>query len=372
MAFVDGTVVNVALPALQSALGATISDARPRAAPRNRRRARPAVAAAPVVHRVAASAIDRGGARPESFKVASVVSFGVLVGCGGTRALALHGFPNRRALEKFLVDMLLLLALLAAAPAGLSLHDRGKDLAPLSHDAVLAAAPAQAVSVHEPHAELDRSYRAIPVRPLLDRAFGAAWRKSDVVVFGCADGYQSVVPTRSSSRTTRSSPSARPTRGLSRIDNHAQHEQVELGPWYLVWKDDPEVRADGGADWPYQVVSIELDSLARRFPKLGPPENASASARRGFAIFRRQCIACHTINGEGGNKAPELNYPVNVTEYFAGSWLTKWIANPRSLRFSTNMPALDPSVPNRDQQIADVIAYLRAMRGRKLAPAVPK
>lgn len=267
----------------------------------------------------------------------------------------------------------LTLALLTAAPGGtLSFRDRGAAKSVLADAAVLATAPAQPLRVHEPHANAERTYQVIPLRPVLDRVYGAAWRQSDVVVFGCVDGYQAVVPTR---KLVAHEPYLAFASGDGtpfRLQNDAQHENVALGPWYLVWKDDPSVRADGGADWPYQVVSLELDSLSRRFPRLGPPASASAAARRGFATFQRQCIACHTINGEGGGKAPELNYPVNITEYYREAWLSRWIASPQSIRFSTTMPGLDPTLPERDRQVADLIAYLRSMRGRKIAPSAPK
>ena len=257
----------------------------------------------------------------------------------------------------------------AAALPGLSYLNRGKPLGTLPRAAILALAPAQTLRVHEPHANTERSYRVVPLRPILNRLFGDKWRQADVVVFGCVDGYQAVVPVPKLASQEPALAFASGDGTPFRLQNDAQHENVALGPWYLVWKDSAEVRSDGGADWPYQVVSLELDSLARRFPKLGPPEHASASARRGFALFQRQCIACHTINGEGGGKAPELNYPVNVTEYFRADWLKRWISAPRSVRFSTNMPALDATLPHRDAQINDLVAYLRAMRERKLAPA---
>lgn len=263
----------------------------------------------------------------------------------------------------------LLLTLLTAAGGPLQVKDRGATLRSLTAADVLATGKATVVPVHEPHADALRRYRGIPVGPLLDRLYGPRWREAEVVVFGCTDGYQAVVPVEKlrhhAAYLAFDSGDSTPFRLL----NVAQHEDVALGPWYLVWKDDPAVRADGGADWPYQVVSVELDTLARRFPKLAPPKGASAAARNGFATFQRQCIACHTINGEGGGKAPELNYPVNVTEYFRAAWLKRWIAAPQAVRFDSHMPALDPTLPDRARRIDELIAYLRAMRGRKLPPA---
>ena len=88
--------------------------------------------------------------------------------------------------------------------------------------------------------------------------------------------------------------------------------------------------------------------------------------RRGFLAFRDKCMMCHSINGEGGKKGVELNYPVNVTEYFDGRWLKQWIADPRSVRYSTTMPGLD--VEGRDRMIDDIVRYLKTMARHKKAP----
>ncbi|WP_256208387.1 c-type cytochrome [Nitrosospira briensis] len=36
-----------------------------------------------------------------------------------------------------------------------------------------------------------------------------------------------------------------------------------------------------------------------------------------LCAFRKHCAACHTINGEGDGKSPELNYPASVVEYIS-------------------------------------------------------
>jgi len=81
-------------------------------------------------------------------------------------------------------------------------------------------------------------------------------------------------------------------------------------------------------------------------------------------------MACHTINGQGGGKAPELNYPVSVTEYFKPEYLKQWIDSPASLRYNTTMPALAAEIPEREKVIAEIIAYLTAMKDvKRMRPA---
>ncbi|MGH7799846.1 MAG: c-type cytochrome [Thermodesulfobacteriota bacterium] len=90
--------------------------------------------------------------------------------------------------------------------------------------------------------------------------------------------------------------------------------------------------------------------------------------KKGFLGFRQYCLACHTINGEGGGKSVELNYPVSVTEYIKESWLIRWIDSPTSIRFNTTMPRLNPKANNRETIIKDIIAYLNEMKNNKRKP----
>ena len=83
-------------------------------------------------------------------------------------------------------------------------------------------------------------------------------------------------------------------------------------------------------------------------------------------------MTCHTVNGEGGGKSVELNYPISVTEYIKEPWLVKWIDNPKSIRYNTTMPALNPDAKDRDAIIKNIIAYLKAMKNKKLEPLSKK
>jgi mono/diheme cytochrome c family protein len=119
--------------------------------------------------------------------------------------------------------------------------------------------------------------------------------------------------------------------------------------------------------WAYQIVGVDLVTFADRFPRLSPPKDASNKAKRGFLAFRENCMSYHTINGEGGNKAPELNYPTSVTEYLSDAWMRKWLMDPRSIRYNTTMPAF-ASHSNSDTLVDDVLAYLKTMARHKQKP----
>lgn len=131
---------------------------------------------------------------------------------------------------------------------------------------------------------------------------------------------------------------------------------------------NPELQSEGSAYWPYQVTTIDLISFTDRFPNMFPPKNSPMKVKKGFLGFRQYCLACHTINGEGGGKSVELNYPVSVTEYIKESWLIRWIDSPTSIRFNTTMPRLNPKANNRETIIKDIIAYLNEMKNNKRKP----
>lgn len=242
-------------------------------------------------------------------------------------------------------------------------------------DSLEATAPSQYQPVYEVHESKNLNYKAYHFTKVLDAAYGAAWHRAEEILFTCTDGYQPSVPRMRFEQ--HQSFLAFERQGSERFEviNHLKNdEKVPLGPFYLVWENlkDAEVRADGATDWPYQVVAVDLVSFNERFPGIAPGAKSSATAQRGFLSFRKYCLSCHLINGEGGGKAPELNYPVNITEYFREDWLRKWIDRPQALRAGTTMPGLGLEIKNREAVIGDLIAYLRAMKLQKHEPKAKK
>ena len=100
----------------------------------------------------------------------------------------------------------------------------------------------------------------------------------------------------------------------------------------------------------------------RRHPHTVPTGEAEGSpARRGYALFRSQCITCHAINGEGGTVGPELNVPRSIVEYRPVEQIKAYVRDPLSFRY-TAMPA-NPSLG--DDDLDALVAYFRAMSTRK-------
>lgn len=142
------------------------------------------------------------------------------------------------------------------------------------------------------------------------------------------------------------------------------------GPFYLVWT-DPKAARIGPEQWPFQVARIRhLPSVAERFPALLPAADTSAEVRAGFVQFQKNCLACHRLNGAGDAQfGPDLNIPYNPTEYLAGDFLPRYIRDPQSLRRwpQGKMPGFSKASIS-DEELGQLIGYLRHMAGRKVAP----
>ncbi len=142
------------------------------------------------------------------------------------------------------------------------------------------------------------------------------------------------------------------------------------GPFYLVWT-HPRAAHVGTEQWPYQLAAIRaLLDVDARFPAIVPPADASAEVRQGFAVFKRTCFACHTMNGAGDAKlGPDLNLPYNPTEYLRADLLRGFIRNPQSLHRwpGAKMQGFPTTKEMSDADLDAVLAYLRYMAQHKAA-----
>ncbi len=116
------------------------------------------------------------------------------------------------------------------------------------------------------------------------------------------------------------------------------------------------------------MVAVKLTRLAREYPQAAPLPDTSDHVRRGFNAFIEHCAQCHQINGEGGVIGPELNYPVNVTEYWRAEWLPRFIANPQAIRHNSRMKGLGA---DQSAVIEDIVSDPAAMKPHKRAPKQP-
>ena len=258
----------------------------------------------------------------------------------------------------------------ARAGAGAELTFVRDDVTVRSMDrvALAAACGVQTVEIEDPYYGRRVSYLACPLGKVLEVGFGVpvAELTGRDVVFRASDGY---------AKPTPGSRLAEPGGWLAFSDaslgtvaspgwNPIDRRQVDPGPFYVVWSGAVQ-RDTHRYPWPYELVQIEVASLAAKYPHTVPTGSATDSpARAGYEIFKSDCIACHAINGEGGKLGPDLNVPRSIVEYRPEAQIKEYVRDPASFRYGS-MPA-HPYLS--DAQLDDLIAYFRAMSRLKHDP----
>jgi mono/diheme cytochrome c family protein len=266
---------------------------------------------------------------------------------------------------------LALLALVLAAPAAepaLRFERPGAPQRSVSAAELRTACKTETVEVDDPYYGKRKRFLAWPLRCVLERglgALGADFAGQDVLL-RALDGY-----TRASAGEVLLEPGGfvafadadRVQGGFDPID----YRQADPAPFYVIWQGAGEqdvVRYP----WPYQLAEIALVRVEERFPHAVPVGAApDSAAARGFAVFRRSCLQCHAINGDGGRVGPELNVPKSVVEYRPEAQLRAFIRDPSSFRY-TQMPA-NPHLSEAD--LDALLAYFRHMSQHRFDPHHP-
>lgn len=267
--------------------------------------------------------------------------------------------------------LLALLALVLAAPAAepsLRFERPGAAARVVTAAELRAACKSETVAVDDPYYERHKRFLAWPLRCVLERglgALGADFAGQDVLL-RALDGY-----TRASAGEVLLEPGGflayadadRKGGGFDPID----YRQADPAPFYLIWQGAGEkdvVRYP----WPYQLAEIAVVRVEERFPHAVPAgAPAGSPAVRGFAVFRRSCLQCHAVNGDGGRVGPELNVPQSVVEYRPEAQLRAFIRDPGSFRY-TQMPA-NPHLTDAD--LDALLAYFHYMSQHRFDPRSP-
>ena len=157
-------------------------------------------------------------------------------------------------------------------------------------------------------------------------------------------------------------------RGISLISTtspeylQAQIEQGRPGTQMPAWG------AHAGGLLPEEITGViqYLRSSAATAPAM-PALTLRGDASNGLSLFLRNCAGCHGMDGRGGI-APEIGNPV-FQRAASDEFIVRTIRNGR---IGTAMPAFQrPDSPAlRDQDIADVLAFLRTLGERRVQKAV--
>lgn len=262
---------------------------------------------------------------------------------------------------KFILAGLLLCV--SGSSLALDFKIKGKPLQSFDQKSLERNKNASSTAIFEPHMDQVITYVGIPFNDLMDEAVGKSWRLEEEILFTCSDGYQSSIPVSKFKRFKAWLVWSRKDGKTFEISNKFQsNEKVYLGPYYLVWENqkEPELLEGGGTDFPYQIVAIDLISFKDKFPKIAPPAKSAPSVQEGFLLYRKYCLSCHSLDGEGGQKAPDLKL-VNPFKRMSLAELRRWILSPQSVKPGTLMPPFGPKLPDRETKADALIEYLKVM-----------
>lgn len=119
------------------------------------------------------------------------------------------------------------------------------------------------------------------------------------------------------------------------------------------------------------VVSIQASAQINKFKKAVIPTKLSTSAVAGQKIYLQYCLTCHMIDGNG---VPNMNPPLVNTSYVKGdkTKLIKVVLNGLPPNTDIDGQAYTNSMPAQtmltEQQVADVLTYVRSSFGNKYSP----
>lgn len=259
-----------------------------------------------------------------------------------------------------MVSLFLLCALLAgpsrAAEPAVSFLSGGKEVLSVTASDLAARSDARVVTVADPAYGRPKRYRAVPIKDLLTKAYGPAWIEDGVgeIFFAALDGYVSHAPVPVLAEeggmlafADADVPGWEPLPG----------RRARPGPFYLVWTGAKQTPGNG-YPWPWQVASVESAIIEDEFPKAVPRNVGEGSrAPAGWQIFRRDCISCHAMSGDGGTVGPDLNEPRGITRYRSKKELKAFIRKASSFRH-TKMPDFEELTP---KDLDDLLAYFSFM-----------
>lgn len=210
------------------------------------------------------------------------------------------------------------------------------------------------IQVVEPHLSTDGhrtivGYKGWPAEVVLDHLLGQAWRVPGVdVEFRARDGYVSRIPTEQFRRYSAYLVFERVGHPRFSVDNLEQNQKdVPLGPYYLVWDNvkHPELIAEGGTYWPYQVVQVLVSQ--DRMKALLPP-GIAAGYEESAALAQKYCLSCHKLNGYGGDKWP--GNLAKMVKVISEPVFASWIIQPSQIKASTTMPGLPEGLPMEERK----------------------
>ena len=244
----------------------------------------------------------------------------------------------------------------AAQPTSLLLKTPGHERA-VSIEELQKALPLTQMTVNDPVYHSNKTYEGFDLAKVL-RWAGLGSSGGDELIFHCEDGYSPTLDWKlfAGHHALLAIREKGLKEGWEKIRQGKQW--ISPAPFYVVWDTSEEAYP-----WPYQLNGIEVIRFSAHFNRIypvGQPQDSPVYA--GFELFRSKCLKCHSINLQGGDQCPELNYPKNVTEYRDEATLRAFILNASSFSARSKMPAF-PDLAGKP--VDEVLAYLHWMKDHK-------
>lgn len=130
------------------------------------------------------------------------------------------------------------------------------------------------------------------------------------------------------------------------VNYHFSDEQIADLTSFLKWVGEMDLNG-----FPAKTESEkQIESQAKA--------DVSAGAVVKPAIFNQICIACHSVQGQGGQVGPALD---GVGSKFDAEYLAKWIKDPTTVKPDSKMPKL----PLKDNEVIELVNYLSQLKGGK-------
>ncbi len=222
----------------------------------------------------------------------------------------------------------------------------------------------ETLTVDHPVYKQEKTYRGYWLRDVMATA-GFEPLAARELIFHCSDGYAPSLPSERLAAEEL-------FLAVEQVGapGGAKWEKVRIGkeylspaPFYVIGRESASYKR---FPWPLQVERIEALGT-KPDHALAYPQGAAAGGpvARGFDLFKTFCLACHSMNLQGGRLGPELNIPRNITEYWATGTLREFIGDPSAFRAKSKMPSF-PQLGKGDMDA--VMAYLDYMKEHKRPP----